>query len=70
MEDASDDARDLQRPARFLADGIDPAEDEALEAVRELQRTEGAGILRIDPWPKQVDEQLLDVERRCLPNVR
>ena len=38
LEHAPDDARDLERPARPSADLVDPRQDEAVQAVRQLQR--------------------------------
>ena len=48
LEHAPDDARDLERPARPLADRVDPRQDEAVQALRQLQRANGGRVARVD----------------------
>ena len=47
-EHAADDARDLDRAPGGLGDRVDPAQDQAVEAVRKLEHRERAADPRVD----------------------
>ena len=63
LEHAPDDAGDLERPARLLADRIDPRQHEAVQALRQLQRADGGRVARVNTVRRDVADELLDVER-------
>ena len=62
-EHATDDARDLQGSARDLGDDVDPAEDQAVQALGQLQPGDRAGVGQVDALAGHEVDQLLDVER-------
>ena len=63
LEHAADDARHLHRPPRPLGRGVDPAEDQRVEAVRQPDGLDRRRIPGVDALGDDEADQLLDVER-------
>ena len=62
-EDAAEDARDLQCAPRRLGELVDAAQDEAVQALRQLEPLQSRLVLQVDPLAADEVEQFLDVER-------
>ena len=62
-EHAPEDARHLERPPRRFGERVDPAQDQAVQALGQLELVERRLVLRIDALAADEVEQLLDVER-------
>ena len=70
-EDAADDARDLERAPRSLGERVDAAEDQAVQALGQLERAERAARRdRSTSCSSHVVQELLDVERVPLRAAR
>src|SRR5215212_10133394 len=61
-----DHAGDFDRRALALAELVDPAENQRVQAGGQVERLNRGGIAQIDPAVAQVVQQLLDIERVAL----
>ena len=69
LEDPTDDRCDLHGSARRLGQLVDAREDEALQALGQVEASHGRRVPQVDPAPGDVGHELLGVERHCPPTV-